>query len=210
MVVAVIALSFALVGSAFAGPDTLERPLSKSNVRAIAKKQIRKAEPKLRVAHAKKATTANTATTAAPTGPAGGALSGAYPSPGLAKAVVPLTLRSGWEPDPGSETPSVWKDGYGVVHFIGSIQRASGTSSTPFTLPPEFRPGSVKFPGLTIADGYGFLEIQPNGTVTADNLTAGSSIADFLGLEDVEFQAGATAASAAREPAAGAGSGGPG
>ena len=46
MVVAVVALSLALVGSAVAGTSTLNKGVSKSKVKKIAKKQIKKAAPK--------------------------------------------------------------------------------------------------------------------------------------------------------------------
>ena len=204
MVVAVVALSLALVGSAVAGTSTLDKGVSKSKVKKIAKKQIKKAAPKLSVLHAE---------TAAPEGPAGGALSGSYPDPTFRKNVVPLTLNAGWVPDTGSATPSVWKDGYDVVHFIGSVARDTGTNPSPFTLPAEFRPTTTKFPGVTVGGGFGFLQIDPNGTVTAFGLTPDSAAtnpadpADFTGLEDVEFQAGAGGSQKAA--AAGAG-GGPG
>jgi hypothetical protein len=172
MVVAVVALSFALVGSAVAGTDTLNKAVTKSKVKKIAKKQINK-----------RAVTLGSA--------AGGALSGAYPDPGFAKDVVPLTLGTGWAAEDGTTpTPAVWKDAYNVVHFTGSLQRTSGTSTQPFTLPEQFRPTTTKFPGLTIEGGLGFLQIDPNGTVTAFPLTTGSNIAGFLGIEDVEFEAG--------------------
>ena len=72
MVVAVVALSLALVGSAVAGTSTLNKGVSKSKVKKIAKKQIKKAAPGLSVAHADTAA-----------GPAGGALSGNYPESDL-------------------------------------------------------------------------------------------------------------------------------
>jgi hypothetical protein len=56
MVVAVIALSFALVGTAIAGPDAITSAVTKSKVKKIdkkqAKKQIRKKAPGLSVANA--------------------------------------------------------------------------------------------------------------------------------------------------------------
>jgi hypothetical protein len=67
-VVAVFALSFALVGSAIAGTDSAKKALSKSQVKKIAKKQankaITKAAPGLSVAHATSADTATNATSA--------------------------------------------------------------------------------------------------------------------------------------------------
>ena len=60
-VVAVFALCFAIVGSAIAGTEASKKALSKSQVRKIAKKQIKKAAPKLSVAHATTATTATNA-----------------------------------------------------------------------------------------------------------------------------------------------------
>ena len=155
MVVAVVALSLALVGSAVAGTSTLSKGVSKSKVKKIAKKQIKKAAPGLSVAHADTSA-----------GPAGGALSGNYPDPTFRKNVVALTLNAGWEPDPGSATPSVWKDAYDVVHFIGSVDQVAATTDQPFALPAEFRPTTTKFPGVTLTDGYGFLTVEPNGTVT--------------------------------------------
>ncbi len=51
-VVAVVALSLALVGSVVAGTSTLNKGVSKSKVKKIAKTQIKKAAPNLSVAHA--------------------------------------------------------------------------------------------------------------------------------------------------------------
>jgi hypothetical protein len=67
-VVAVFALSFAIVGSAIAGTDASKKALSKSQVKKIAKKQankqIKKKAPGLSVAHATSADTATSATDA--------------------------------------------------------------------------------------------------------------------------------------------------
>jgi hypothetical protein len=63
MVVAVVALSFALVGSAVAGTESLKKAVTKSKVRQIAKKQankrINKRESSLNVNSAKSAGVAN-------------------------------------------------------------------------------------------------------------------------------------------------------
>lgn len=51
-VLGVIAITFALVGTAVAGSDGLTAKVTKAQVRSIAKKQVRKAAPKLTVANA--------------------------------------------------------------------------------------------------------------------------------------------------------------
>ena len=52
MVVAAVALVFAVAGTAIAGPGAISSKISKSKVKKIAKKQINKAAPGLSVAHA--------------------------------------------------------------------------------------------------------------------------------------------------------------
>ncbi len=171
LVAAAVALCFAMVGTAVAGPDAISSKITKSKVKKISKKQ---------------------ATKVINSTAAGGALEGTYPDPEFAQEIVPLELNTGWAPEVGTAPqPAVWKDAYGVVHFIGSLQRTSGTGTQPFALPEQFRPATDKFPGLTVEDGLGFLEIKPDGSVTAFGLTpATADPAGFLGIEDVEFQAG--------------------
>ena len=69
MVVAVVALTFALAGTAIAGPDALTRAVSKSKVKKISKKQAKKVvkqeAPGLSVAHAATADNATNAANAA-------------------------------------------------------------------------------------------------------------------------------------------------
>lgn len=55
LVLAALALVFAMVGTAIAGPDAISNKVTKSKVKKIAKKQINKAAPGLSVASAKNA-----------------------------------------------------------------------------------------------------------------------------------------------------------
>jgi hypothetical protein len=64
MVVAAVALIFAVAGTAIAGPGAISNKISKSKVKKIAKKQINKAAPGLSVAHAQTAGSADSATNA--------------------------------------------------------------------------------------------------------------------------------------------------
>ena len=64
MAVAVVALIFAVAGTAIAGPDAISSKISKSKVKKIAKKQINKAAPGLSVANAETAGSAATAANA--------------------------------------------------------------------------------------------------------------------------------------------------
>jgi len=65
IIVAVVALAFAMVGTAIAGTDGLSNKITKSKVKKIAKKQINKAAPGLSVA---KAANADNAANAAEVG----------------------------------------------------------------------------------------------------------------------------------------------
>jgi hypothetical protein len=205
LMVASLAVVVALAGTALAAPDVATRPVTKSTVKKIAKKQanavVTQRQGALNVNHAKTSDSANsakaaehakTAETAAPTGPAGGALSGNYPNPGFEKTVVPLVLNAGWAPEGGTApVPAVWKDAYDVVHFRGGLrQTPSAALGSPFTLPPQFRPTTEKYATALIGNNaMGYVVIPPSGAVSANVLTAGGNIG-FLNIEEITFEAG--------------------
>jgi hypothetical protein len=64
LIVAAVALIFAIAGTAIAGPGSISSKISKAKVKKIAKKQINKAAPGLSVAKAVKADSADTAASA--------------------------------------------------------------------------------------------------------------------------------------------------
>jgi hypothetical protein len=76
MVLAALALVFAMVGTAVAGPDGVSNKITKSKVKKIAKKQAKK-QLKANV----DGSHVNLADAARPTGPAVGDLTGDYPDP---------------------------------------------------------------------------------------------------------------------------------
>ena len=207
VVVAALTLVVALAGTALAAPDLASRAITKSTVKKVAKKQaeavvtareaalnVNRAKSADTAGHATTAGTANHATTAGgapPTGGAGGALSGSYPNPGFEKTAVPLTLNAGWAPELGfAPVPAVWKDAYDVVHFRGALrQTPDGTSGSPFTLPPQFRPATTKISLVGVGSGIGYVTVPPNGVVGSNIQTAGAVIG-FLNIEEVQYEAG--------------------
>jgi hypothetical protein len=172
MIVAVLALSFALVGSAVAGTGVLEKKVTKSKVKTIAKKQANKVlnnrESSLDVENA-----ANL----------GGQPASAY---ALADSEAyhligtpgEPAFENGWSNFAAAYSKAAFYiDSMDVVHLRGSIQAAaSGTIA--FTLPAGYRPSENLF--LPMAGGgpeAANLIINADGTVEptcdTDPCTAG-------------------------------------
>jgi hypothetical protein len=124
--------------------------------------------------------------------PAGGALTGSLPNPGLARQVAQLTLNSGWVTSAAAPglTPAAIKDGYGIVHLEGEIERFSGTEAVAFTLPPGFRPPVDQYLHALVSGGSGQLFVGSDGTVRPEAVGSGTDPTAYTSLNGVSFFAG--------------------
>jgi hypothetical protein len=194
MIVAVLALVFAMVGSAVAGTDGLSSKITKSKVKKIAKKQANKVldgrQGDLSVAKAKEADHATTAGTASSAEHANSA--------DIATDVQevdwePLTPDNGWAAyGNGTRDPAVAEGPAGVVYFRGAIERTSGTSDIPFDLEPELRPEGLIYLTASQADGAtGRIFFDSDGEVhVEDDPDHADSGASFTSLEGLSYVVG--------------------
>lgn len=71
-----------------------------------------------------------------------------------------------------AEDVEYMKDSAGVVHFVGRVNRTSGSGAHMFTVPPDYRP--AKDFRLTVASeqfgNFAFVTIETNGVVNVVNL----------------------------------------
>jgi hypothetical protein len=60
---------------------------------------------------------------------------------------VDLDLINGWVPYTGANinSPAAFKDGFGMVHLEGGLNREDSTDSEAFRLPTGFRPAAVVY-----------------------------------------------------------------
>jgi hypothetical protein len=109
-----------------------------------------------------------------------------------APTFIPLTLINGWV-SYGLRTPGYEVDAQGVVHFVGAIYRASGTSVNPFDMPTALAP-SPQHVDLTVDENGGStgrILVNTDGTVTVQDDPAASGSAEaFTSLEGVTYVSG--------------------
>jgi hypothetical protein len=109
-----------------------------------------------------------------------------------APTFIPLTLINGWV-SYGLRTPGYVVDAQGVVHFVGAIYRASGTSLNPFDMPTALAP-SPQHVDLTVDENDGTtgrILVNTDGTVTVQDDPAASGSAEaFTSLEGVTYVSG--------------------
>jgi len=194
MVVACVALSFALAGSAVAGTDALDRAVTKSKVKQIAKKQGKKqAKKQLRknvsgshVNLADNATNANNATNLGGQPPSAYALATSEPYHTVGGPGEP-PFQNGWTNfSPTFSSAAFYRDSLGVVHLKGTLSGgASGTVA--FTLPAGYRPALELF--MPLAGGgpqAANMQVRANGEV---ELTCAAACG-AAGIDGLSFRAG--------------------
>jgi hypothetical protein len=192
IIVAILALVFALAGSAVAGTAGLSNKVTRSTVKKIAAKQANKVVDQraasLSVAKAERATTATNADNAAKAEHANSA--------DIAADVADLNwedleLKNGWAAaGGGAREPLVAEGPAGVVYFQGAITRTSGTSDNPFKLEPELRPdGLVSLTADQENGATGRIYFGTDGEVTVqsdpEHATAGSNFTSLDGISYV-------------------------
>ena len=189
IVIAVLALGFAMVGSAVAGTEGLSQKLTKSKVKKIARRQANKvlgqSAADLSVAKAKEAdhaTTADRANNAEHANNADVAID--------IRALnwEPLTPEHGWAAyGNGTRDPAVAEGPAGVVYFRGAIKRTSGTDDVPFDVEPEIRPTGLIYLTADQANAAtGRIFIGPDGEVHVqddpDHANSGETLTSLEGI----------------------------
>lgn len=182
LIVAVAAMTFALVGTAVAANDgSLYPKLTKSKVKQIAKKQaIKQLKANVNNSHVNLADTATDAENL------GGNPPGYYQKKGLAP-FTPATLLNNWTRF-GADwaEPGYWVDEDGVVNIQGGLD--GGTAATVFTLPAGVRPTTYRSYVIRCSGGVGHVEISPTtGNVNVFSI-GGSNCASYGFLDGITYR----------------------
>jgi hypothetical protein len=187
LVLAALALVFAMVGTAIAGPDAISSKVTTKKVKKIAKKQANKVldqrESSLNV---------NSADSAANADNLGGQPPSAYAlsdSEAYHEIGAPgePPFQNGWSNFSATfSSAAFYMDDLGVVHLKGALAGTSGTVA--FTLPAGYRPALELFLPLAVGGpAAGNMQVRANGEVEL-TCVGGCGAA---GIDGLSFRAGA-------------------
>lgn len=187
MLVAVIAMAFALVGTAVAANDGAIYPkLTKSKVKKIAKKQANK-QLKANVSGSH-VNLADTATNADNADNLGGSPPGDYQKAGLTPFTPITAFNNNWSRFSSNfSEPGYWVDADGMVNLQGGLH--NGTSPNAFTLPAEVRPQTFRSFVIRCSGGAGtgIVELAPTGNLNIFS-QGGSNCASFAFLDGFSYR----------------------
>ena len=182
MVIAVVAMAFALVGTAVAANDgTIYPKLTKSKVKKIAKKQATKQlKANVNNSHVNLADEATNAESL------GGSPASDYQKKGLTEFTA-ATLMNNWTRFASNwSQPGYWVDEDGIVNIQGSL--SGGTKPAVFTLPAGIRPTTYRSYVIRCSGGVGHVEISPTSGNVSVFSVAPANCASYGFLDGITYR----------------------
>lgn len=182
MVLAVVALIFALAGSAIAATDGFYPKVTKSKVKKIAKKQAKK-QLKANVSGSH----VNLADKATDSDNLGGSPASSYQKKGLTP-FTPIGLSNNWARFSNSwSEPGYWVDEDGIVNLQGSLH--NGSAPLVLQLPADVRPQTERSYVIRCSGGAGtgVVELNPNGNLSIFS-QGGSNCATYAFIDGLTYR----------------------
>ena len=88
----------------------------------------------------------------------------------------------------GTADPAVAIDGQDIVHFRGAMAQSGTFNAAAFVLPVQFRPVHAVFVVADMSNATtGRLQINPDGSVEAEDTNGGANAKVFTSLDGITY-----------------------